>query len=88
MSTLRIQVLQLKKDFKNYDKKFPSLTLDNGNEMKIGLNEMMQALCSIGTDKENRIVKAIKGHKIIRYTGSGNMPELIKSLAESMENRV
>lgn len=85
MSNLKSQINQLKKDLEFYDKRFTILILDNGKELRIGPNDMIKALCSLGTDNEHHIVEAIKEYQIIAYTGTGNMPQLLKSLVDSMK---
>lgn len=80
MSSLKSQITRLKKELECYNRKFPIITLDNGSDLRVGPNDMVHALCSIGTANEHRIIKALREHKIIGYTGSGNMPQLVKSL--------
>lgn len=85
MSSLKSQITRLKKELECYDRKFPIITLDNGSELRVGPNDMVHALCSIGSNNEHHLIKAIKGHRITSYTGTGNMPQLLKSLVDSLE---
>lgn len=85
MSCLKNQIAQLKKDLNQFDRSFPVIILDNGKEIKVRPKDLTQALCSIATINENYIVKALNENEIIRYTGKGNIPQLIKSIIESMK---
>ena len=85
MSSLKSQIQLLRKDLKNYDKKLPVMTLDDGSEIKVGPKDLLCALSSIGSNCEHRIVREIRGKQITGYTGNGNMPHLIKSIVDSME---
>jgi hypothetical protein len=82
---LRSQITRLKKELECYDRKFPIITLDNGSELRVGPNDMVHALCSIGTNNEHCLIKAIRGHQVTAYTGSGNMPQLIKSIIDGLK---
>lgn len=86
MSSLKIQIAQLRKDFKNYSKSIPAISLDNGNEIRVKPGELISALCSIGTEEEHKIVSELRGRSITSYTGSGNIPALIKSIIDSVES--
>lgn len=85
MSNLKNQIAQLKNEFKRIDKSFSIIILDDKSIIKIGPKEMIKALCSIGMGNEHRVVKIMRGHKIDEYTGSGSMPQLIKSIVNSID---
>jgi hypothetical protein len=54
------------------------------DEIKFRGRELFEALsCAIKSDYHNRIVGALSNHRIISYSGSGNMPQLIKSILNS-----
>lgn len=60
------------------------LVLNNGEELKFRGIELFDALSAVlAADYDNRIVSALKDHQIARYTGDGNMPQLIKCLLKS-----
>lgn len=84
MSNLKSQVNKLKSELEKYNKTFEVIVFDNGEEIKFRGRELFDALgCAIKSEYTNVIVKALIEHKIVRYSGSGNMPQLIKSILNS-----
>jgi hypothetical protein len=84
MSKLKYQVNKLKCEFEKYNKTLELLVLDNGEELKFRGKDLFSSLSdAIASNYDNRIVRALKDHEIVRYTGDGNMPQLIKCVLRS-----
>lgn len=84
MSNLKSQINKLKEDMEKYNKSFEVIVFDNYNELRVRGNELLDALsCAIASDYDNRIVKELKEHTVVSYSGSGNMPQLIMSILKS-----
>lgn len=89
MTNLRSQIAQLKNDFKKYEDTIEVITLDNGGQLKFKSDELIDLLVETlhsSSSKENSTIKLLKEHKIVNYTGSGSLPQLIVSIIESKEN--
>jgi hypothetical protein len=86
MNNLKSQVSKLKCEFEKYNTTLEVIVLDNGEELKFRGIELFDALSAVlALDCENRIVSALKDHQIVRYSGDGNMPQLIKCILRSKE---
>lgn len=84
MSNLKSQISKLKGELEKYNKSLEVIVFDNGEELKFRGREIFDALhCAHTSDYENRIVKGLKAHQFVSYSGCGNMPQLIKSLLNS-----
>lgn len=84
MSNLKSQINKLKGELEKYNKSLEVIVLDNVEELKFRGREIFDPLhCAITSDYENRIVQGLKAHQFVSYSGSGNMPQPIKSILNS-----
>lgn len=84
MSNLESQISKLKEGMGKYDKSPEVIGFDNGEELKFRGRELFEVLsCAIASDFNNCIVTRLKERQVVSYSGSGNMPQLIKSILNS-----